>query len=199
MFTKKNLAVVYLLLNWNQLLEGKAYRSVNQHSYPQSMADESLTACILPSSSSWFGLGTSFKMLKISSLLALFLMAIVKQSATVYPGRDPEQKQSGQKHGKASKWALLTSVCLTEKQVPFPATPKTWSFQYHCPHQYAIKLSNTFSGLHGKFKTWNRIFRPKLRQSLSSLKLYFSFHQVSKNTIFPCFSSLYLWWWHFYA
>lgn len=52
-------------------------------------------AGILPSSSSWFGLGTSFKMLKISSLLALFLIAIVKQSATVYPGRDP--KHRGQK------------------------------------------------------------------------------------------------------
>lgn len=37
-------------------------------------------------------------MLKISSLLALFLIAIVKQSATVYPGRDPKQKQRSQKY-----------------------------------------------------------------------------------------------------
>lgn len=156
-------------------------------------------SCILPSSSSWFGLGTSFKMLKISSLLALFLIAIVKQSATVYPGRDPEQKQRGHKYGKATNRTLWTSVCLAEKQVPFQATSKTLCFQYHCPPQYAIKLINTFSGLHVKFKTWSRIFRPELRQSHSSLKLYFSFHQVSKNTILPCFSSLYLWWWHFYA
>lgn len=63
-----------------------------------------MTVSILPSSSSWFGLGTSFKMLKISSLLALFLIAIVKQSATVYPGRDPEQKtKKGQKCGNSSK------------------------------------------------------------------------------------------------
>lgn len=99
----------HLLINWNQLLEEKAYSSVNRHNHSSKgwqitlhtkeiTACQSLTAYILPSSSSWFGLGTSFKMPKISSLLALFLIAIVKQSATVYPGRDPKQKQRGQKY-----------------------------------------------------------------------------------------------------
>lgn len=120
---QKNQQWCILLLNLNKLLQGKAHRSVNQHTHSSKAwqtACQSLTACILPSSSSWFGLGTSFKMLKISSLLALFLIAIVKQSATVYPGRDPEQKQKqkGQKYGKASKGALVTSVCLAEKQYP---------------------------------------------------------------------------------
>lgn len=105
----------HLLINLNQLLEGKAYSSVHHHTHSSKgwqiflhtkeiTACQSLAAYNLPSSSSWFGLGTSFKMLKISSLLALFLIAIVKQSATVYPGRDPKQEQRDQNMSKASDY-----------------------------------------------------------------------------------------------
>lgn len=46
----------------------------------------------LPSSSSWLGFGTSFRMLKISSLVALLLKATAKQRATECPGRESRHR-----------------------------------------------------------------------------------------------------------
>lgn len=49
----------------------------------------------LPSSSSWLGFGTSFRMLKISSLVALLLKATAKQRATECPGRESKKRMEG--------------------------------------------------------------------------------------------------------
>lgn len=57
----------------------------------------------LPSSSSWFGFGTSFRMLKISSLVALLLKATAKQRATECPGRESKHRMGGWKGGEGGR------------------------------------------------------------------------------------------------